>query len=89
MKSGKITSTISDLFSSSKTDKTPQDKPIDQESIELLKQKIRADIVEVNIRLIVSAQDKARAQQIMTELQATLNQFDQPHEISTLLPIYL
>ncbi len=77
---GKITSTISEIFSKGNSDtQSLADKQVDHEAVEVFREKISSEIVEVNIRLVVSSKDKARAEQMMTELRATLNQFDHPH----------
>lgn len=51
---------------------------IDQEAIELFQRKQAAPVVEVNIRIAVSAQSAARAAQITDEIEATFNQFADP-----------
>lgn len=72
---GGITSTLSDLFGSKSSGQT-EEKVVNQEAVELFKKKIESELVEVNIRLVVSARDTARAQQMMQELKASLAQFD-------------
>lgn len=74
---GGIQNTLSDLFSSGKSDEK-EDKTIDHETIELFKQKIDSELVEVNVRLVASASDETEARQMMQELQASFNQFDNP-----------
>lgn len=78
---GELIASVGDLFSSPKKteeEKAEEPKQIDTTTIDLLRKKIETDIVEVNIRLIVSASTEARAKQILTELKSTLNQFDNP-----------
>ena len=74
---GAVFSTIGDLFAS-KPSQAQKEKPleIDSEAIESFQKKLAADFVEVNIRLVVSAANKNRAQQILTEIESTFNQFD-------------
>lgn len=64
---------ISDLFGSKPKD---EEKEVDSEAIAKFEKKLKSEIVEVNIRLVVSAADKHRAEQILAELQSTFNQFD-------------
>jgi Helicase HerA, central domain/TraM recognition site of TraD and TraG len=62
------------LFSSSKQkDEAPAD--IDQEALELFGEKIKSDMVEVNIRIAVSAREKHRAEDMLREIEATFHQF--------------
>ncbi len=72
---GEIIATVSDLlFSKKPTEK--ETATIDSEKIELFSRKIKSDIIETNIRLAVSAKNKDRADQIMTEIESTFNQFN-------------
>ncbi len=48
----------------------------DQDVIDLFSEKRTAPIVEANIRVAVSAKDGARATQILSEVEATFNQFE-------------
>jgi hypothetical protein len=75
---GEITSTLFDLFSSKGSEQTDE-KVVDSEALELFRKKIESELVEVNIRLVVSAGDATRAQQMMQELKASLAQFDTPN----------
>ncbi len=74
---GKITTVLSDVFSNKKNEK--EDKPVDQEAVEVLRKKIDSELVEVNIRLVVSAIEEGRAKRIMEELKSAFNQFDMPN----------
>ena len=75
---GEIIASISDIFFNSKKagETNTQSLNIDNEKIELFSNKIKSDIVETNIRLAVSAKNKVRADQIMTEIESTFNQFN-------------
>jgi hypothetical protein len=75
--SGAIFSTVGDLFAGKKS-QTELEKPkeVDTQAVEQFDKKISTDIVEVNIRLVVSTQDKHRSAQILAELESTFNQFD-------------
>jgi len=51
-------------------------KEIDTQAVELFRQKIAKDIVEVNVRLVVSAKDAARTHSMQGELQSAFYQFN-------------
>ncbi len=48
----------------------------DLDKVELFKQKLQSDFIEVNIRIAVSAKQAHRAEQIITEIESTFNQFE-------------
>ncbi|MCA9359590.1 ATP-binding protein [Candidatus Nomurabacteria bacterium] len=76
--SGGIMSTVGELFSTAnknKVDAEPE-KEIDTKAVELFQKKISTEMLEVNVRIAVSAKDIDRAQQILAELKSTFNQFD-------------
>lgn len=74
---GAAIASVSDLFFSSKQSNQPEKpKEIDAAALELFKKKIEHDLVEVNIRIVVSAAQLEHAEQIMVDLQSTFNQFD-------------
>ncbi len=76
---GELLASVGELFSSKKkTDITDKPKEIDIAAIELFKKKLLSDVIEVNIRLVVSAAEKKRTEQILAELESTFNQFDTP-----------
>ncbi len=56
--------------------KQSEKDPIDQKAIEMVEKKIAAPVVATNIRLAVSSKSDTRAHQIMSELEASFNQFD-------------
>jgi hypothetical protein len=77
---GAIMGSVSDfLFSGNKKkgEEVVKESP-DSAKTELFAKKIESDIVEVNIRLAVSAKEPHRAEQIITEIESTFNQFDFP-----------
>ena len=79
---GEVIATVNELLFSSK--KKSEDEPdplatVDTEAIELFRKKLATQLLEVNIRLVVSAAEQTRAEQIMSELQSTLHQFDTPN----------
>ena len=75
---GEILAGAKDLFRSSTTSDAPE-KPADApdtDALELFNQKLASPIVATNVRLAVSAREPGRAEQIMTELESTFNQFE-------------
>jgi hypothetical protein len=77
---GALVAEIGGLFSGSSTKKseTEFEKPpeVDTDVVELFRSKVAKDIAEVVVRIVVSATDKGRVQQIMTEIESAWNQFD-------------
>jgi hypothetical protein len=73
---GEIMGSISDIFFSGKKPAERTDIKIDTEKIELFSRKIKTDIMETNIRIAVSAKNTGRAEQILTEIESTFNQFN-------------
>ncbi len=75
---GQLMGGISDLFlnSQKKKDEPEVKTSPDADKVEIFRRKITADIIEVNIRIAVSAKEDHRADQIMTEIESTFNQFD-------------
>lgn len=71
---GEIMASISEFVFSKKA-KEKEHLEIDNEKIELFSVKTKANIMEANLRLAVSAKEKVRAEQILTEISSTLNQF--------------
>jgi hypothetical protein len=72
-----------EFFSGGKEKKDPHDlserdpmKRAPQEVLDLFKKKIERPIHDVNIRIAVSARDRVRAQQILAEIEAGFNQFE-------------
>jgi hypothetical protein len=75
--SGAVFSAVGDFFAPKKTaTELEQPKEIDAPAIEQFEKKLSSDIVEVNVRLVVSAQESSRSTQILSELESTFNQFD-------------
>jgi hypothetical protein len=71
---GEIAAEISELiFSKKKSDDVVKD--VDQTAITQFRQKLSSALIEVNIRLAVSAATMVRAEQIHAEIAATFNQF--------------
>ena len=78
--SGEVLHTFKDLFSSSKKkDEKGEEKksePIDQGAVEEIKNKISAPIVLCNLRLLASSGTKEEAEEILSSLKSSFNQFD-------------
>jgi hypothetical protein len=75
--SGAVFSAVGGLFAGKKsTAELEKPKEVDMQAVEQFDKKLSSDIVEVNIRLVVSAQEQHRSAQILSELESTFNQFD-------------
>ena len=78
--SGEMFVTLKEVAKS--TTKTKKDEEllptndVDQEALDVFAEKINAPIVETNIRIAVSAKTEVRAKQILSEIEATFNQFE-------------
>jgi len=72
-------SLIKGFFSSGKEEKDDvkkeKDKKIDEKAVEYISEKVKSTIMATTIRIIVSAEDEARAQQILSEMESSFNQF--------------
>jgi hypothetical protein len=70
------------LFSSKekeeKEKEKQKEKPIDEIAVENIKNKISTAICEVNIRFIASANTEGEAMQILSDLESSFNQFENP-----------
>lgn len=77
---GEVMASVGELIFSNKkkTDEPEKPKEIDERALEVFRQKLTSLLLEVNLRLVVSAKEFDRVQQIMAELQSTFNQFDNP-----------
>jgi len=74
---GEIAATITELLftPAKKEGEYEPPKEVDQTALEVFKQKIKAQIVEVNIRIAVSSSDAHRTEQILGEIESTFHQF--------------
>lgn len=78
---GDLMASMSDLLFSGnkkKPDEPEHLKEVDQQALEVFRKKLDTSLLEVNLRLVVSAKDLTRAEQTLAELQSTFNQFDAP-----------
>jgi hypothetical protein len=53
-----------------------KEKYIDQIAVEQIKNKISTPIIETNIRLVVSAKNRERSENILSDLESSFNQFN-------------
>jgi hypothetical protein len=75
---GGVAHALADVFKSPEKkdqDKKEYENPVDNKAIDQFRQKITSDIVDVNIRLLVSAKDATRSNQVLREVESTFNQF--------------
>lgn len=56
-----------------------KEERIDEDAVKDITEKITSPIVDTNIRIVVSAGDRARATALLTEIEAAFNQFGKPH----------
>lgn len=75
---GEFKNTVTDLFFTVKKKEEVQTAPkdVDTRAVELFRKKITTDIVETNIRMVVSAKQEVRARQIMSEIESTFLAFN-------------
>ncbi len=66
-------SLIGGFFESNKEEK--EEKKVDDIAISNITEKIKTSVAGVNIRIVVSAEEKERAEQILTEIESSFNQF--------------
>lgn len=76
---GEFTGVVTDLFLKNKKKEEIQKEPPkepDTKAIEQFRKKLTSEILETNIRLVVSAKEPRRAEQIITEMESAFNQFN-------------
>lgn len=68
---------IKEIFSSgSKKDGEKKEKGDEAETLDAIKRKVSSYIVSTNIRFVVSAESKARAESLLSEVKSSFNQFE-------------
>ena len=76
-----IGSFFKDFMSSTPSDKDKskedKEKKTDEKAIESLKEKIKSMIMEANIRIVVSTDNKERTESVLGEMEAAFNQFNE------------
>lgn len=70
---GEMGQTLKSVFASEK--KKDETKPIDNDAIAKIKQKMSSTIVSTNIRLVVSSENRASAENIIHTIESSFNQF--------------
>ena len=73
---GEFIATVSELFFNKKETNDKEGVSTNGEKIELFSRKTKSDIIETNVRVAVSAKNIERANQIITEIESTFNQFN-------------
>jgi hypothetical protein len=73
---GEIMSTFGSFFATAKKGEDEKPKEVDTKAVELFQGKIATQLLEVNIRIVVSASEVGRAKQTLAELESTFHQFD-------------
>jgi hypothetical protein len=59
-----------------------EDKKVDDVSVQNITEKIKSTIIAANIRVIASAGEKDRAEEILSDIESAFNQFDEPNSNS-------
>lgn len=74
------TGTLSAIFASKSKEKEehPIQPVVDEEIVKALGEKIQKDNFELNVRLIVSANDKERAKEVFSQINGVFEQFSTP-----------
>jgi hypothetical protein len=67
----------SELFSNKKPGELEREKVIDTQALEIFRKKMETNMMEVNIRVVVSEENLDQAKLMLTQLESTLNQFDE------------
>ena len=57
--------------------KEDKEKKTDEKAVESLKEKIKSMIMEANIRIVVSTDNKERTESVLGEMEAAFNQFNE------------
>lgn len=72
---GEFKNTVTNLIFSSGKNTAPEEKPVDTQAVEQFRKKLATELIEANIRVVVSAKEEHRAESIMTEVESTFHQF--------------
>lgn len=75
---GEILHTFKDMFSSKPKEKEGDKKPepIDQNALQEINKKIGAPIVKCNLRILASSNTKEEAEEILSNIESSFNQFN-------------
>ena len=55
--------------------KKKEEKKVNEKAVEYITEKMKSTIMATNIRIIASAEDKARSKQILSDIESSFNQF--------------
>ncbi len=69
---------IGSLFKTKKKEDPEKPKPIDTDSIDLIKRKLESPTVSTNIRIVASAPTQSEAESIIGDIESSFNQFELP-----------
>jgi len=67
---------VTGFISPKKPGEEKEDKEVDSETVEAINSKLKSTIVDTNIRIIASAETKSRADDIVTSLESSFEQFN-------------
>ena len=57
-------------------EKKENDRPVDTIAVEQITNKISSPVIESNIRVVVSAANREKAESTLTEIESSFNQFN-------------
>lgn len=76
---GDLLHTFKDLFKSDESKKQEKERQhVDERALKSFDEKMGSHIMEANLRIVVSARDASRAEQILAEIESSFNQFENP-----------
>ena len=74
---GEILHSFGELFAGSKKEDGAEINRVDDETLHAFEEKMQSPLAITNIRIAASAHDASRAEQILSDIEATFNQFEQ------------
>ncbi|MFA6397385.1 MAG: hypothetical protein WDK96_00875 [Candidatus Paceibacterota bacterium] len=74
--------TAKKLFIGSSSKDEKKEKKVDDVAVTNITEKVRSTIVSANLRIIASAETKARADEILSDMESAFNQFSDPNSNS-------
>ena len=73
---GELMGALRDTFFKQKSAEGAPPPEVNQEAVSAFTDKLRSTIIEANVRVAVSAREPGRAEQILTEIESTFDQFE-------------
>lgn len=58
---------------------TKEEKKVNDEAVTNITEKLKSTVMATNIRVVTSAESKSRADQILSDIESSFNQFTEPH----------